>query len=118
MIGGYITKQQDQANTYPSADHSNPPNNFLYVEASGFANETAILNTCHAIYDFTNLLAPKFSFLLPYVWCNYGRITCRYFSWMSLDYGHNANCYWKSRRSMEFSKEISKQLMQEALSNF
>ncbi|MCB0803872.1 MAG: T9SS type A sorting domain-containing protein [Flavobacteriales bacterium] len=48
------------ANTGPSADHSNPPNNFLYVEASGFANETAILNT--PCYDFTNLLAPKFSF--------------------------------------------------------
>ncbi len=47
--------------TGPSADHSLSDANYMYVESSGqFSNTTAILNT--PCYDFTNLLAPKFSF--------------------------------------------------------
>lgn len=47
--------------TGPNADHSANDANYMFVEASGtFNNETAILNT--PCYDFTNLLAPTFSF--------------------------------------------------------
>ncbi len=46
--------------TGPSADHSPGDANYMYVEASGNSNATAILNT--PCYDLTNLVAPKFDF--------------------------------------------------------
>src|SRR5690606_17455824 len=46
--------------TGPSADHSVGDVNYIYVEASGFNNRTAILNS--PCFDLTNMVAPKFSF--------------------------------------------------------
>ncbi len=47
-------------NTGPSADHSPADANYMYVEASNRFSRTAYLNT--PCFDFTNLIAPKFSF--------------------------------------------------------
>lgn len=46
--------------TGPTNDHSPGDANYVYVEASGFSNQTAILNT--PCYNFSGLNAPKFSF--------------------------------------------------------
>lgn len=46
--------------TGPAADHSPGDANFLYIEATGNSNQTAILNT--PCYNFSGLHAPKFSY--------------------------------------------------------
>jgi hypothetical protein len=48
------------ANTGPTGDHSPNDANYLYIEASGYNNQTAIINS--PCYNFSGLSAPKFSF--------------------------------------------------------
>ena len=55
-----VATSTQTANTGPTSDHSPGDANFLYVEASGFNNQTAIINT--PCYNFSGLFAPKFSF--------------------------------------------------------
>lgn len=55
-----LNRATNSGGTGPTADHSPGDDNYLYVEASGNTNSTAILNT--PCYDFSNLNAPKFDF--------------------------------------------------------
>jgi len=57
----FVATSTGSQNTGPAADHSPGDANFLYVESSGgFRNQTAIINT--PCYNFSGLLAPKFSY--------------------------------------------------------
>ena len=57
----FVATSTQSNGTGPSADHSPGDANFIYVESSGnFRNQTAIINT--PCYNFSGLVAPKFSF--------------------------------------------------------
>lgn len=57
----YVLNRATQSGgTGPNSNHSIGDLNYMYVEASGFANRTAILNT--PCFDLNGLFAPEFSF--------------------------------------------------------
>ncbi len=55
-----LNRSTSSAGTGPISNHSIGDANFMYVEASGFSNSTAILNT--PCFDLNGLFAPEFSF--------------------------------------------------------